>query len=468
MSLADAISATNCARSGFSATYCPCLSVALADMKFCGAVSSPNWKTIAVLAFGGSAIALLLDTLAANTLAKFPAGNTLRTAIIIFFERSADSWEPMLKALAVHYGENWNKIYEAVFFDEAVKFQYPPTSLFYVEILDVVGVGGLRTLNRINLLLFLANAVVVGAIADICARRSTSFRPENMSRLGPILFAVAATLTFYPLTKAVQLGQIQIWIDLAFSLSILFWLLGKTDVSGALLGFAATIKPQFGLVILWALLWRDWKFFRGFSIVFLSLALLSLGHYGIENHLSYLKVLNFISERGESYFPNNSINGIANRFLFNGNPFWSPDEFPPPHIAVRWLTRVGFVLFLAFGLMRAFFRRGDKATVFDLGAVTLCSVMASPVAWEHHYGVAMPLFVIAFFALYNMPSRSCVLVLGFWLAWNLSANFLQAIEALGFTYLNILQAHLFFGCVWLVWFLGTQQNDANHRFEAIR
>jgi hypothetical protein len=168
----------------------------------------------------------------------------------------------------------------------------------------------------------------------------------------------------------------------------------------------------------------------------------------------------FHLRHGETYFPNNSVNGIVNRLLFNGNLYWSYTEFAPPNPIVFWATQLAFLAFLAVGLKRAAFREGGRPSVFDLGAVMLCAVMASPVAWEHHYGIAMPLFVLAFFGVYRGREASPALVAGLWISWTLAANFTQLVVYLGPTYFNILQAHLFLGCLWLVWFLTTQHGAA--------
>jgi alpha-1,2-mannosyltransferase len=316
-------------------------------------------------------------------------------------------------------------------------------------------------LNKLNFVLQLVFAVAVAAIADIAARRSRfSETHPKISRLEIIVVSFLATMIFYPAVKAVDIGQIQTWLDLAFALALLSWISGRRGCAGAILGFASTIKPQFGLLLIWGLLWRDWRFIVGYLIIAIPIGVVSLAEFGVHNNLEYLQVLSFISEHGEAYYPNNSVNGIANRLLFNGSADWFSGEFAPPNDIVLWTTRFAFVGFVVFGLKNALLHgRGMRPGAIDFGVVTLCAIMGSPIAWEHHYGIAMPLFVLAFFSAYRHGEVTIPIAIGLILSWSLAANYSDLIASLGKTHFNLLQAHLFLACMWLLWFLGTQRGD---------
>lgn len=419
-----------------------------------------SWPTILACIFGVSVLLFGLDILL--DLAGYQDHvSAMRVALGSFRTMLDDSWRPTFAALKMIDGPEGDRLYQALFFEQSTKFQYPPASLLYLKPLQGLTEDPGLLLNRLNLVFYLAQAGVVAKIADVAALRSRFYDKGGPNlRAAVVLIAFCAAIIFYPTAKAAKIGQIQVWLDLAFAVSVLCWLFGRKGIAGALLGFACTIKPQFGLFLVWGLLWRDWRFVGGYLAVVVPVGLLSLAVFGIKNHLDYLQVLGFITERGETYFPNNSINGIVNRLLFNGSLDWSYTEFAPPNAVVYWSTRLAFLAFLAVGLKRALFREGGRPSVFDLGVVMLCAVMASPVAWEHHYGVAMPLFVLAFFAVYRGNVVSPALAIGLWVSWTLAANFTQLIVGLGPTYFNILQAHLFFGCLWLVWFLTTQHGQA--------
>ena len=60
----------------------------------------------------------------------------------------------MQRAIDVLRGPRASELYEALFFQDKVKFQYPPTSLVYFLALDELGLTDARTLNNINGVLF--------------------------------------------------------------------------------------------------------------------------------------------------------------------------------------------------------------------------------------------------------------------------------------------------------------------------
>src|SRR4051794_10821039 len=70
---------------------------------------------------------------------------------------------------------------------------------------------------------------------------------------------------------------------------------------------------------MWAGLRREWRMLAGVATAVCGGLALSVYVYGIESHLSYVRVLTFISARGEAYFPNQSMNGLLNRWVGNGS-----------------------------------------------------------------------------------------------------------------------------------------------------
>ena len=72
--------------------------------------------------------------------------------------------------------------------------------------------------------------------------------------------------------------------------------------------------------MLWALLRREWRF--AFACVATGLVGLigSIAVFGWANHLDYLRVLSHLAERGEAYYPNQSVNGLLNRLMSIGEP----------------------------------------------------------------------------------------------------------------------------------------------------
>ncbi len=353
-------------------------------------------------------------------------------------------------ALQVLHGSKQNVLYETLFFGHGVRFQYPPSSLLPLDLLTRIDLGNDADLDRINYVFFLTNALSMAFLTRLFALRlplNLSSTGESQARWLMPMIAFIATFLFYPAIRAVVLGQIQVWIDLLVTLACIAWLYDQRALPGAIIGACCAIKPQFAVLLLWALVWREWIFATGVLVVAVPIALLSVAAYGLHNNIAYLDVLSFLSKHGEAFFANNSVNGILNRFLGNGdNLRWEPFQFVPFNPTVYAGTICASVLTLAAIIAPALLRRG-KATIFDFGAAILLSVMGSPIAWEHHYGVMLPLYVLLLLSVLAEPesrSRNWRLA-ALALSWFLSANLLSFTFLLADTPLNILQANLFFG-----------------------
>jgi len=167
-------------------------------------------------------------------------------------------------------------------------------------------------------------------------------------------------------------------------------------------GMAALIKPQLGLLFLWALARRQWSFLLAGASTFLAGLGMSLYLLGPAPHVQYLGVLRFLSEHGESYFPNQSVCGMLHRLLRNGeNLNWDPPggpggwmgHFPPYHPVVHIATMASSLVLVALAIFPPHPEQ-RRADVLDLARMALTATIASPVAWEHHYGVLAPVFVV--------------------------------------------------------------------------
>ena len=135
----------------------------------------------------------------------------------------------------------------------------------------------------------------------------------------------------------------------------------------------------------------QWSFVAGFLAVLLPVELLAMLRFGLDAHVEYLAVLKSIGSHGEVFWPNQSVNGFVSRLLENGHPFkWEPNAFAPYHPVVHGATQVTAAILLLAALWPP--RNTDPRV--DLAHVVLAATMASPVAWEHHYGVALPVFAV--------------------------------------------------------------------------
>lgn len=367
-----------------------------------------------------------------------------------------DSWDPSGAALAHVRSGATTPIYAEVFFKKGIRYQYPPSALFALAAMQWIAsdrvllddqryFGPRPTINDIVGWFFLL--LTAGATAALL---EWGLRRRGIPRGGTGIFllrlaAVAAlTLTFYPVVKAFTLGQVQAWVNGVFALALLGWVTGHRASSGVLIGLICLLKPHYGLLLLWAALRREWRFvYAGAAAVAAGVAV-SIGVFGWENHLDYLRVLSFLSERGESYYPNQSVNGLLNRLMSIGDPreynnvFWREAHFPPFTPLVYACTLGSSILILGAALVRRR-RENDPQRVLDFCTMVASLTIASPIAWEHHYGVLLPIFAILFANVLGDRARLVWLALSYVLA----SNFFLAANALAPSVLNIAQSYLF-------------------------
>ncbi|ACL56000.1 glycosyltransferase family 87 protein [Methylobacterium nodulans] len=348
-----------------------------------------------------------------------------------------DSWMPMGRAYARITAAHPAPLYD-LFFVEHVKFQYPPSSLLIYAALEALGITpGVPELNRLVWVSILAMPVLIFLIC----RQLIAQSPLRAGGAGPAsllaaLFAGAA-LFFYPLMIAWRLGQVQALLNALFALACLLWLWERRLLAGLCIGLVCLVKPQFSLFLVWALIRRETAFAAG-QAASLGLGLAaSVALFGLGNHLDYLSVLTYISQRGEIFWDNTSVNGLMNGLMF-------PDEvlkfdysaFPPPTPLVRSATLWSSVLIVAYAL---FPRPGARrAALLDLSTAAMAFTLASPIAWGHHYGIAFPVLVILFFALAGDPDAPrrrgrlvlwglCLVAIGNY--WNISEHLAGTLAA---------------------------------------
>jgi alpha-1,2-mannosyltransferase len=317
------------------------------------------------------------------------------------FHTSADSWEPMLKALHQLEDRPERSVYQVLFFDTHTKFQYPLSSLLPLWALQKLGLSdsGIRTFLLIAS--WLALCVIAGISVKIgislFRKRQFSEPPNTFNEAVIAGVIVVGCFLFFPLMRGYELGQVQTFLSLGFAIAFDCWILEKEQVSGAILGAMALIKPQSVIFLLWMLLRKR----KSASLAFLTSSvaglLASLMVFGWNQNVEYLRVLQVIGRLGEGYFPNQSMNGLLNRLLFNGNnAHWEIHSFAPFHPVVYAGTLISSLVLLGLAL---FYRRNsNRSRATDFACIALVATMASPIAWEHHYGLLFPIFIWLIFS----------------------------------------------------------------------
>jgi alpha-1,2-mannosyltransferase len=365
-----------------------------------------------------------------------------------------DSWGYMITALEFVREHPGAPLYDTIFFSLHQKFQYPPTSLLWMEgVARIIPVTP-TNLNRLNALAFVLNAL--GGLllfVRVAPNSSVWAHVRPITRVCIALLALALPFVFWPTLIGFSLGQIQIWIDLLFTLALLLWLQDRRLISGITIGLACTIKPQLGLLLLWGILWRERDFIIGLTGTLLIVGVGSVVRYGLVNQMNYIDVLAFIARHGESYRANQSVNGMISRIMSLGNNTnWDPTHFASYNSLAYCSTALTSLAFMALPLWMALRARPQRPGVLDLCCAALCFTMASPIAWEHHYGITLPMYLVAFSYILIQPStptqRVQLTVLA--ISWVLVGSNLQVFDLLSATSLNFLQSYVFFGAILLL------------------
>lgn len=385
-------------------------------------------------------------------------GNPVVTAlasVVRFVSPStrSDSWAPMIRAFDFIRGPHGDTLYATLFFGLHEKFQYPPTSLLWIDGLAHLIRIDTTTLNWVNAGVFLLN--IAGSIM-LCRELVRRGVASSLVEQAPVRLAIlvgALCFVFWPVVYGFTIGQIQLWIDCLFTGSLLLWSKDRKIAAGIAIGLACTIKPQLGLLLPLALLWREQHFATGLAATIVTALLVSVARYGVASHIHYLDVLSYLSRHGESFRANQSVNGLMNRLLSNGdNLHWHADDFPPFLAAVYWPTLLSGLLLAAIPFALALLKRHRRPGLIDLSIGGLCFTMASPIAWEQHYGIVLPIYIVAVcMILSRRPASHSRVALGLLIAsWCLVGSNLQILNLLSTTWLNVLQSYVFIGALLLL------------------
>ena len=157
----------------------------------------------------------------------------------------------MLQALA-----HWREypavsVYQAIFFHQNIKFQYPISALLVLDAprsffqLSDAGVTTLmQVLSRLTVPAFAAlfALLLVGAVREEERYASPgSLAPTTWAMLGAT--GLVSVALFYPLTRSEILGQVQTLLSLGAALALWAWQTERTRCAGSSSGSAARSSP---------------------------------------------------------------------------------------------------------------------------------------------------------------------------------------------------------------------------------
>jgi alpha-1,2-mannosyltransferase len=361
-----------------------------------------------------------------------------------------DSWRPM--KLAYDYwaeSKGQSLIYTDLLLPVKVKFLYPPTALLITQFIET---------NNINLLVFSTSATIMflflttfGVIAaTLYSYKEYKAPPLSIKeQIAVGIFLALLLFTFYPVVRAGTLGQMQVWLNAFFAIAILCYITGYDVLAGIMLGLMASIKPHYAVFILWGLLRGNKRLVIAITITGLLGVLLGMHEFGFSMYLDYLRGLSFVTQHGESYYTNQSFNALAGRIfsvkypdLFN-NLKWNGYRYPPYNIWVFSFTQIMSLAVLLIALIKTKSTK-TESRLADFLLMGLGATLASPIAWEHHYGILFPIFICVWLILWfgDVPHGNNWAKIGFVLLYLIAANVFPFTKFVAGSYLNILQSYL--------------------------
>jgi alpha-1,2-mannosyltransferase len=109
-------------------------------------------------------------------------------------------------------------------------------------------------------------------------------------------------------------------------------------------------------------------------------------------------------------------------------------------------------------------RRETRGSILDLSTMALATTITAPVAWEHHYGVVVPLAAAVWPAIVRVDSPGSLTHLVLFGAMLTAANYIQATHRFDGTPFSPLQSYLF-GAGLVFWWLALRA-QRRERYDA--
>lgn len=225
--------------------------------------------------------------------------------------------------------------------------------------------------------------------------------------------AVVVILAFFPLRWALCCVNVQSLINAFVAAAILAYGGSRRTLCGILLGLANCLKPHLAVVVLFAVVRREWRVALSAVATAAILMLVSVAALGLEPWVAYVRDVLPTMLDGYAVWGNQSILGLARRWV--GDPYVM--KLVPASVGVSRFGWCASAVLLALALaprmwqFRSSPRPGsrtaetDRRAYFpppalllrssDIGIALLAITMASPIAWDHHYGWTVVVFAVS-------------------------------------------------------------------------
>jgi hypothetical protein len=315
--------------------------------------------------------------------ALYPQACELRSLVsVLLYRLGTDFTFFMDKAWSVF--RSGEPLYSTLFFDQHIKFIYPPSSLFLYGFFSLLHIPEEPAVGVLVFGSFLGTLFCAGEILKLKISEHVNLSKTQCWRIS--LCAAFLGALFFPIVNGTLLGNIQTLLTFLWTLAVLCWMKQQKGTAGVLLAMVCVFKPMFALFLLWAAIRKEWRFLVFFFGSLVAIQAVAIVLFGLHDEIDYLRLLSFLGHRGEAFFPNQSINGLLERWTHNAPIFkWSFADYPPYRKVIYIGTVASSTLLLVFGLIFPVLRKWKDRTL-DLIFFGMVSTLSSPIVWHHHYG----------------------------------------------------------------------------------
>lgn len=390
-------------------------------------------------------LVLLFEGLLIAIAPRFHSGSVIRIAKDSLLLRVGNDSSYYMAQGDLAWRQHPNAIYETAFFQRGIRFIYPPTSLLLYRAWQAarwLHVPPIVALNAMLLLSLIGTMAVAGEFLLCLLPAQTTIRSTVRERWTVRILVTLLVFVFLPLINAYNLGQVQALLNFLVMATVLLWLRGSRISPAILIGLTCWLKPQMSLFLLWGLLRRQWSFAISLGIALIAGFSLSLAVFGWHNTAEYAHVLSYLSRRGDALATNQSLNGLLHRVMHVGSPVTWIYGYPPYNRTIYLATLFSSAITLLLTLVVPMLRHIARSTT-DFLLFAMATTMASPIAWEHHYGV----FFLAFLLWMPLASRCWKTFFILLAIYLLMTDTWAPLTPLMFTRWSFLISHVYFGGV---------------------
>ncbi|HZE88121.1 MAG TPA: glycosyltransferase family 87 protein, partial [Verrucomicrobiae bacterium] len=210
--------------------------------------------------------------------------------------------------------------------------------------------------------------------------------PRGLRTLPGFAAALLVALTFYPVWHHLKIGQSSLLVLLLLAACLALLRRGREGAAGIALSGAILLKltPVIFIPFLWMRGRRRAAIVSAAGVA--ALTALSLAVTGWPAQITYVTRMVPLLSAGTAFYPNQSLNGFVTRLLGAGDLMKA--DLSTGLGAARAASGAAAAVLLALSFLAIHRRRREAGARGDedgFALLTVASLLASPISWEHHY-----------------------------------------------------------------------------------